>query len=387
MRKYVSAVAIGLLVLCFSGAGAETPPDAPPECPKDATGYAGQIKQLFKTEIPISDETLQNANALENLCGTDFFVLYSLADAWYELLLRDGATLEQQTQIANRGFGLLLKAENLPYVNHNYDVAVSLRQKIVNAVVQFADAGGSFEPYLSEGAQIPACDNSWSNVSQNIWYAYKSEWTGDARPALITNVSRSCGDQPRLWSHVYFAQLRIGQADRETDPTKKLALMDEAREVLAAYTGDDRHGLNWDTADQDAFDRDYEFAAFAVAASRPRLARKDWFKPENLQSGATRQAIALTANELWGPHYTLKEGVATKDEFAAQYRGYSAFVSDAYEEAKATGREAQTVLFEALRDHASGKLRTAESKDRPMAFGALYVWTDPDYVPPVTPTD
>lgn len=351
--------------------------DLPP-CPENPETHIGSVRGYFEQKDgPVNEAAINDANLLEVVCADQFITMYQLADTWYQLLLRTGFTLEQQGTIANRAFGILVQADAAPFVAHDYQLAGDVRTRIVDAAVQYADAGGPPGPFLTEGGTFGSCENHWGTITQSLWYAYRDEWTGTARPALIANASQSCTNEPRRYVHRWFGALRAEQARRESDPVKALALMEEARAAYLLYTGADDEAAGWGLDEDETVVAEYGVMKFLASYSQPRLPREDWFKPENIENGAARIAIAQQANDLWGPHYSLSGDVATKDEFAAQVRGYSEFVRAAKSEADAAGPEAQLTLYEALRDHAGGTLRTPETKDYKFPVQSLYSWTEP----------
>ncbi len=383
----ISVVRAGVTALAFfvAGTGAAIAEGELPPCPESTDDQLNAVRYYYEqTEGPINEAAVNDANILEAVCADRFITMYQLADTWFLLLSRSDLSLEEQGTIANRALDILIKADAAPAVPHDYERAREIRERIVDAAVLYADAGGPPGPFFTEDGTFAACSMSWWNVSQNLWYAYRDEWTGSARPNFIANLSRSCADKQGSPVHKWYGELRVEQARQASDPAEALALMEDARAAYLVYTGDDHEGLDWGLEQQQAFDAEYRLMKFHALAGETRLPREAWFTPENLESGDTYIAIALAANDIWGPHYTFKDNVATKDEFAVQIRAYREFVQSLHDEAVAAGPPARQVLFESLRDHATGKLRTAETKDYLFQVDSLWSWTDPGTLMPGT---
>ena len=358
-------------------AGATSPAGKTAPCPANSEAYAVTIKTLFQDKGAINQTAIDDANLLEAVCPDEVVTLYALADAWYELLRREDLGLQDQGSVANRAVDLVIKAGDLPQVPVNFQAVSELRQRVVDSAITMAEAGGPKPAYFEPDGKFPSCDNSWGNVSQNLWYKYKREWTVNIAPILIENMSRSCAGTPYLYVHEWFAELRRAQAERETDANKMLAMMDDAKEAYSQRAGPSRDGKWLKDKELAAFESQYELIQLRAFATRPPLPRKEWFKPKNLQNGMTRLAIALELNRIWGPHYSLASDVATKEQFGTQLRAYNTFVRDTYDEAVKASPEAHRVLYETLRDHGRGGLRTLETQTYKMSMEAPWSWTEP----------
>ncbi|WP_084419998.1 hypothetical protein [Henriciella litoralis] len=350
-----------------------------PPCPENALAHVNTVRSYFeKKDEPLNEAAVADANIIERLCSDQFITMYELADTWYQLLSRTDLTLEQQGQIANRALNILLNADKAERAPHNYDAARETRKRIMSAAIVYAEAGGPRESYFNEGGTFGSCENHWGNVTQTLWYDYKKDWSGEIPPILIANASLSCKDKPGLYAHRYFGELRSEQAARLDDPAAQLVLLKDAEAAFNLYYSSDSGEMrSWDDSVKSEFDKQYDAARLGVATDQPPLPQSEWFLPENIENGNTRIAIALKANELWGPHYSLANDIATEAEFKAQLTAYNSFVSSTFKEAKAAGPAAQTVLYEALRDHANGPLRTPETADYKFPTDALWSWTDP----------
>lgn len=365
-----------LSTLLVSGASAR---QQTPACPENAIGHVSAVRALFeKKDEPVNQQAVDNANILAIICESQFITMYQLADAWYQLLFRDDLSLDQQGTVANRAVGLLMKADHLPPVAHNYEVSASMRDKLMRAAIKYAEAGGPGDPYFSEGGRFDACKMSWSNVVQTLWYEHKNSWTSKTIPVFIENASKSCTETTSFYGHIYFAQMRTQEALRETDPVQALTLINDARDTYMMYANGRAKAYEWEASDQARFFGQYDKIAMNAAAASAPLPRSDWFTPDNLGSGASRLAIALAANNAWGEHHGIVENVSTGAQYRAQMEAYRAFVTEVFSDANAAGPEAVTVLRDALENHAKGQLRTDKTAGYKSPPDFMWNWIKPD---------
>ena len=172
--------------------------------------------------------------------------------------------------------------------------------------------------------------------------------------------------------------MRTQQALRETDPVRALALANEARDTYQMYANGRNRAYNWEDVDQREFFKIYNKIAMNAADVSPRLPREDWFTQANIDSGASRIAIALAANEVWAEHNGIVDGVSTGEQYRAQMMAYRDFVTKVHEEAKAVGPDAVKVLGNALTDHATGQLRTDKTADYKSPPEFMWNWINSD---------
>lgn len=373
-RAWVLAVA--LCITLVGTAAAEENGELPP-CPENSQQYATQIKTLFTTQSPISDDALNDAKLLRVVCADEFVTMYELSDAWYQLSQRPELGLEDKGNTANIALAILIEAANAPFVEHNYEAASEFRDKVVSAVVTYIDLGGPVPAYLEPGADFGSCDNYWGNSTQTLWYDYKKEWTGTARPMMIQNASLSCRDKPRNYAHRWFGELRLAQAVAEADPDKAFELAKDARAAFALSAGDDMKADSWSSIDQPGFERTYNQLALATRANAVLLSDEAIFAAENVATEKALYDLAWKVNDAWPPLARDEAGSAVEGAVTARLTAYYERVKALETLAQAESLEARQLLFDVLKGHAEKTYRTRATVDEADPPQVIWAARDP----------
>ncbi len=257
------------------------------------------------------------------------------------------------------------------------EARISVRKDAAALLVEMSDRNDYIDPMFEDGTALPVCPFAASSALLTLFYNYRKA-PGKYAPIYAKKIIEACPEETgiALNPHYYYVLLLAHQASLETDKASAAKLMGEARERLNDVVG--TRVLNG-SYELDVHEFLREQAKLEIAAGVT--------DPLNILQGDLSGAltpvylealIGYQVNEIWGPHYSVGKTEESKEQFKAQLKAYTIYISELERVAKAKGMDARWIVYRGLAGHARGTYRTNERRDYKVFLDSLWERTRPE---------
>lgn len=334
-------------------------------------------KDVYSAVSLAKDGKLDEVTQIVQRCSSEPNVLLSYAYVGVMHAKTLNADPQRQAAILKNVWWALDRSDLAESPPQDIQARIDLRKDAAVLLVEMSDRNDYIDPMFKDGAALPVCPFSASNTLQTLFYNYRNA-PGTYAPLYAKKIIEACPEKTgiALNPHYYYVLLLAHQASLETDKAAAAKLIGEARERLNDVVGTRVLNGSYEL-DVNKFLREQAKLEIAAGITDPMsVLQGDLSGP--LMPVYLEALIGYQVNEIWGPHYSVGKTKESKEQFKAQLKAYTIYISELERAAKAKGMDARWILYRGLAGHARGMYRTNERRDYKVYIDSLWERTRPE---------